>query len=97
MDSRRRSPNCIPHDVLWRMVESDGTQVVGHVAEVLVQSPFDLSARLAAPAVIEQNPRYSRPICSAWALPTKSAVAVPGCSIVSTIAMPGVRWCRSLL
>ncbi|NHW98821.1 glycosyltransferase [Pseudomonas koreensis] len=46
-----------PHDVLWRMVESDGTQVVGHVAEVLVQSPFDLSAWLAAPAVIEQNPR----------------------------------------
>lgn len=46
-----------PHDVLWRMVESDGTQVVGHVAEVLLQSPFDLSAWLAAPAVIEQNPR----------------------------------------
>jgi glycosyltransferase involved in cell wall biosynthesis len=46
-----------PHDVLWRMVESDGTQVVGHVAEVLLQSPFDLSAWLAAPAVIEQNSR----------------------------------------
>ncbi|MDX9673485.1 MULTISPECIES: glycosyltransferase [unclassified Pseudomonas] len=46
-----------PHDMLWRMVESDGTQVVGHVAEVLLQSPFDLSAWLAAPAVIEQNPR----------------------------------------
>jgi len=46
-----------PHDVLWRMVESDGTQVVGHVAEVLLESPFDLSKWLAEPGVVEQNPR----------------------------------------
>ncbi|WP_311886176.1 MULTISPECIES: glycosyltransferase [unclassified Pseudomonas] len=46
-----------PHDMLWRMVESGGTQVVGHVAEVLLESPFDLSGWLAKPAVIEQNPR----------------------------------------
>ncbi|MBC3774903.1 glycosyltransferase [Pseudomonas sp. SWRI99] len=46
-----------PHDMLWRMVENDGTQVVGHVAEVLLESPFDLSRWLAEPGVIEQNPR----------------------------------------
>ncbi|MBC3209529.1 glycosyltransferase [Pseudomonas sp. SWRI111] len=46
-----------PHDMLWRMVENDGTQVVGHVAEVLMESPFDLSRWLAEPGVIEQNPR----------------------------------------
>ena len=46
-----------PHDVLWRMVENDGTQVVGHIAEVLLESPFDLSRWLAEPGVIEQNPR----------------------------------------
>jgi len=46
-----------PHDVLWRMVESDGTQVVGHVAEILLESPFDLSKWLAEPGVVEQNPR----------------------------------------
>lgn len=46
-----------PHDMLWRMVESDGTQVIGHVAEVLLESPFDLSRWLAEPGVIEQNPR----------------------------------------
>ncbi|TFH81345.1 MULTISPECIES: glycosyltransferase [Pseudomonas] len=46
-----------PHDVLWRMVENDGTQVVGHVAEVLLESSFDLSGWLMEPGVIEQNPR----------------------------------------
>jgi glycosyltransferase involved in cell wall biosynthesis len=46
-----------PHDVLWRLVESDGTQVVGHIAEVMLESPFDLSKWLAAPGVLEQNPR----------------------------------------
>jgi len=45
------------HDVLWRMVESDGTQAIGHVAEVLLESRHDLSKWLAEPGVVEQNPR----------------------------------------
>ncbi|MFJ4247657.1 glycosyltransferase [Pseudomonas sp. NPDC089741] len=46
-----------PHDVLLRMVESEGIQVIGHIAEVLLESKFDLSAWLAEPGVVEQNPR----------------------------------------
>ncbi len=46
-----------PHDLLWRMVESDGTQVIGHVAEVLLESSFDLSKWLSEPGVLAQNPR----------------------------------------
>nr|WP_242489387.1 glycosyltransferase [Pseudomonas sp. TH08] len=46
-----------PHDVLWRMVESDGIQVVGHIAEVLLESKFDFSKWLAEPGVMKQNPR----------------------------------------
>ncbi|MFJ2710001.1 glycosyltransferase [Pseudomonas sp. NPDC087346] len=46
-----------PHDVLLRMVESEGIQVIGHIAEVLLESKFDLSAWLAEPGVVAQNPR----------------------------------------
>ena len=46
-----------PHDMLWRMVESDGLQVVGHIAEVLLESKFDLSQWLTEPGVVEQSPR----------------------------------------
>ncbi|MEX5668068.1 glycosyltransferase [Pseudomonas neuropathica] len=46
-----------PHDLLWRMVENDGTQVVGHIAEVLLESKFDLSQWLTDAGVLEQNPR----------------------------------------
>jgi GT2 family glycosyltransferase/glycosyltransferase involved in cell wall biosynthesis len=46
-----------PHDLLWRMVESEGIQVVGHVAEVLLESRFDLSTWLVQPAILKQNPR----------------------------------------
>lgn len=46
-----------PHDVLWRMVESDGLQVVGHIAEVLLESKYDLSQWLINPGVVEQSPR----------------------------------------
>lgn len=45
-----------PHDMLWRLVEDEGTQVVEHVAEVLLESQFALSKWLALPEVIEQNP-----------------------------------------
>jgi O-antigen biosynthesis protein len=44
------------HDLLWRLVEEHGTQAVGHVAEVVLESPFALSKWLALPEVIEQNP-----------------------------------------
>ncbi|WP_085694625.1 MULTISPECIES: glycosyltransferase [unclassified Pseudomonas] len=46
-----------PHDVLWRMVESGGTHVVGHIAEVMLESVFDLAKWLAEPGVVEQSPR----------------------------------------
>lgn len=46
-----------PHDVLWRMVEHDGTQAVGHIAEVLLESVLDLSEWLARPDVVENSPR----------------------------------------
>jgi len=45
-----------PHDVLWRMVESDGVQAVGHIAEVLMESVFDFGKWLSLPAVLEGNP-----------------------------------------
>ncbi len=45
-----------PHDLLWRMIESDGVGVVEHVAEILVESQFTLSQWLSLPEVIEQNP-----------------------------------------
>ncbi|RON49147.1 glycosyl transferase family 2 [Pseudomonas frederiksbergensis] len=45
-----------PHDVLWRLVEQDGTQVVGHIAEVLVESTFDLAKWLAHPDVVDNSP-----------------------------------------
>ncbi|MGE8151598.1 glycosyltransferase [Pseudomonas vancouverensis] len=45
-----------PHDVLWRMVEQDGTQVVGHVAEVLLESALDLAKWLSLAQVVDTNP-----------------------------------------
>ncbi|MDB5979611.1 MAG: glycosyl transferase family protein [Pseudomonas sp.] len=45
-----------PHDVLWRLVEGEGTQVVEHVAEILLESQFELSSWLDLADVIEQNP-----------------------------------------
>ncbi|MDF2644043.1 MAG: glycosyl transferase family 2, partial [Pseudomonas sp.] len=46
-----------PHDMLWRMVEDQGTQVVGHLAEIALESSFDLSQWLSLPAVTQTNPR----------------------------------------
>ncbi|VVO09682.1 glycosyltransferase [Pseudomonas fluorescens] len=45
-----------PHNVLWQMVESDGSQVVEHIAEILLESPFSLSQWLSLPEVVEHNP-----------------------------------------
>lgn len=46
-----------PHDVLWRMVENDGVEVVEHIAEVMLESTFGLAQWLALPEVIELNPQ----------------------------------------
>jgi GT2 family glycosyltransferase len=46
-----------PHDVIWRLVESEGAEVVGHVADLLVESQFALGQWLGSDGVIEQNPR----------------------------------------
>jgi len=45
-----------PHDVLWRLVENDGPQVIGHVAEILLESAFDLAKWLSQPEVVDNNP-----------------------------------------
>ncbi|PTT30433.1 glycosyltransferase [Pseudomonas sp. HMWF021] len=44
-----------PHDVLLRMVEDDGTQVIGHIAEVLLEAAFDLATWLSGPQMAESN------------------------------------------
>ncbi|WP_341523190.1 glycosyltransferase [Pseudomonas sp. G.S.17] len=44
-----------PHDLLWRLVESHGTQVVEHISELLVECQSGLSQWLASPDVLEQN------------------------------------------
>ncbi|WP_419736701.1 glycosyltransferase [Pseudomonas sp. COR18] len=44
-----------PHDMLWRMVESEGTRAVGHVAQILVESTFALSSWLSLPELVELN------------------------------------------
>lgn len=46
-----------PHDLLWRMVEDQGTQVVGHLAEIAIESTFDLAKWLSLPEVTENNAR----------------------------------------
>ncbi|TVT85658.1 glycosyltransferase [Pseudomonas sp. H3(2019)] len=46
-----------PHDVLWRMVEGDGVEVVEHIAEVMLESTLGLAQWLALPDVIELNPQ----------------------------------------
>lgn len=46
-----------PHDLLWRLVESHGPQVIEHIAEVQVESAFGFAQWLSLPEVIEQNER----------------------------------------
>ncbi|KIH85920.1 glycosyltransferase [Pseudomonas batumici] len=43
------------YDLLWRMVEQVGTQAVGHIAEVLVESVLAFSEWMFSPALIELN------------------------------------------
>ena len=44
-----------PHDLLWRLIEVDGIQAVGHIADILLESRFSFSQWLALPEVVEQN------------------------------------------
>ena len=44
-----------PHDMLWRMVESDGTRAIEHVAEILLESQFPLSQWLSLAEVAETS------------------------------------------
>ncbi|NWB46030.1 glycosyltransferase [Pseudomonas gingeri] len=44
-----------PHDLLWRLVEQVGTQAVGHIAEVLVESVLSLSQWISLPELLELN------------------------------------------
>ncbi|MGF0236709.1 glycosyltransferase [Rhodococcus sp. IEGM1300] len=44
-----------PHDAIWRLVETDGTNAIGHIAEVQVESTFTFAQWLSLPEVIEKN------------------------------------------
>jgi GT2 family glycosyltransferase len=44
-----------PHDALWRLVETRGPQVIGHIAEVQVQSQFGYAQWMSSLPVLEQS------------------------------------------
>ncbi|MDF0731923.1 glycosyltransferase [Pseudomonas entomophila] len=44
-----------PHDLLWRLVETRGPQVIGHIAEVQVQCGFSYAQWMSSTAVLEGN------------------------------------------
>ncbi|NVZ67437.1 hypothetical protein HX867_35590, partial [Pseudomonas gingeri] len=44
-----------PHDVIWRLVEEEGTRAVEHVAGVLLESAFALSNWLSLPELVGLN------------------------------------------
>lgn len=46
-----------PHDVLWRVVESRGPQVVEHIAEVQLQSALGFAQWLSLEQVVQQSSR----------------------------------------
>lgn len=43
------------HDLVWRLVETNGPHAVGHVTEILVESTLRLSQWLMQPQVVEHN------------------------------------------
>lgn len=45
-----------PHDLLWRLVESLGPQVVEHIAEIQLESSFSFAQWLSLEQVVEQSP-----------------------------------------
>ncbi|MBA1200825.1 glycosyltransferase [Pseudomonas capeferrum] len=44
-----------PHDLIWRLVETRGPQVIEHIPEIQFQSRFSYAQWLSLPSVIEQN------------------------------------------
>ena len=44
-----------PHDLLWRLVETRGPQVIEHIAEIQVQSSLSFAQWLSLPEVIAQS------------------------------------------
>ncbi|WP_434656457.1 glycosyltransferase [Pseudomonas sp. R3-56] len=46
-----------PHDLIWRLVESDGPQTIAHLAEIQVESTLTFAHWLSLSQVIEQSPR----------------------------------------
>lgn len=46
-----------PHDLLWRLVESHGPQVIEHIPEVWVESASGFAAWVSSPTVVAENPR----------------------------------------
>jgi glycosyltransferase involved in cell wall biosynthesis len=44
-----------PHDLLWRLVETQGPQVIEHIAEIQVASSFSFAQWLSLPQIIEGN------------------------------------------
>jgi glycosyltransferase involved in cell wall biosynthesis len=46
-----------PHDAIWRLVEAEGPNAIGHIAEVQVESTLSFAQWLSLPEVVEQNAR----------------------------------------
>mgnify|MGYP002759752302 CR=1 FL=1 len=46
-----------PHDLLWRLVERHGPQVVEHIPEVMLESSVGFAAWVSATVTVEENPR----------------------------------------
>ena len=44
-----------PHDLLWRLVEEAGPQIIEHIAEIQVESVLSFAQWLSWPEVIENN------------------------------------------
>ncbi len=44
-----------PHDLLWRLVENHGPQVIEHIAEIQLASSFSFALWLSLPQIIEGN------------------------------------------
>ncbi|MNJ23854.1 Hyaluronan synthase [compost metagenome] len=58
-----------PHDLLWRLVESRGPQVIEHIAEIQLQSAFAFAQWLSLDTVIEQSERVLRAHLTRLGLP----------------------------
>lgn len=49
-----------PHDLIWRLVELRGPQVIEHIAEIQLESAFRFAQWLSLDTVIEQSERILR-------------------------------------